>query len=79
LRNSIIFRPDIYYMHPESDKYSFNYQPGRTIEELEEERLIEIQKLSYSERFSRMVVLIRLTKKIKYPKLLAAVENGYTG
>lgn len=66
-------------MNPESNKYSFTYRPGRTVEELEEERLIELLKLPYSERFSRMVVLIRLTKKIKYPKLLTAVENGYTG
>jgi hypothetical protein len=66
-------------MEPESNKYSFNYQPGRTVDQLEEERLIEILKLPYSERFSRMVALIRLTKKIKYPKLLTAVENGYTG
>jgi len=52
-------------MNPESNKYSFTYKPGRTVEELEEERLIELLKLPYSERFSRMVVLIRLANKFK--------------
>jgi hypothetical protein len=66
-------------MQPEINKYSYNYKPGRTADQLEEERLIEILKLPYSERFSRMVALIRLTKKIKYPKLLTAVEHGHSG
>lgn len=66
-------------MEPQSDNYTFNYKPGRTIEQLEEERLMELLKLPYSERFSRMVQLIRLTKKIQYPKILTAAEHGHSG
>lgn len=66
-------------MHPDSKNYTFNYVPGRTVEELEEERLISVLKLPYSERFARMMALIRLTKKIKYPQPLTNPGDGYTG
>jgi hypothetical protein len=45
--------------------YSFTYKPGRTVDELEEERLVQILSLSYEERFRRMMALIRVTQKLK--------------
>ena len=52
-------------MNPEEKKYRFNYKPGRTVEELEQERLIESLKRSPTERFRIMMQLIRISQKTK--------------
>ena len=52
-------------MNPEEKKYRFNYKPGRTVEELEQERLIESLNRTPTERFRIMMQLIRISQKTK--------------
>ena len=52
-------------MNPEEKKYRFNYKPGRTVEELEQERLIESLNRTPTERFRIMMQLIRISQKAK--------------
>jgi hypothetical protein len=49
----------------EGKKYNFDYKPGRTLVELENERLEAALKLSPTERLRKMIQLIRISKKIK--------------
>jgi hypothetical protein len=65
-------------MENEEIQYSYNYVPGRSVEQLEEERLIQHLKLSYEERFQRMIALINLTRKLKISPLTPKVNNGHT-
>ena len=52
-------------MNPEEKKYRFSYKPGRTVEELEQERLIESLNRTPTERFRIMMQLIRISEKTK--------------
>lgn len=44
---------------------NFSYKPGRTVEELENERLLIRLKTSHEERFRKMIALIAVSQKIK--------------
>lgn len=52
-------------MEPKEAIFTYDYRPGRTVEELEQERLLKNLKLSHSERFRKLTALIRLTKSFR--------------
>jgi hypothetical protein len=64
-------------MEAKEPTFSYNYKPGRTVEELEYERLIGNLKLTYTERFRRMTALIRLSRNLKQTK--KANSDGHFG
>jgi hypothetical protein len=64
-------------MEAKEPYFSFNYKPGRTIAELEEERMIGNLKLSHTERFRKLTALIRLSRNLLItPKVKS---NGHAG
>jgi hypothetical protein len=52
-------------MNPEEKKYKFDYQPGRTMVQLEQERFLEAMLRTPEQRFRRMMQLIQITSKLK--------------
>jgi hypothetical protein len=52
-------------MEAKEPSFSYNYKPGRTVEELEMERLIDNLKLSHTERFRKLTTLIRLSRNLQ--------------
>jgi len=44
---------------------NFSYKPGRTIEQLDLERMANQLNTSYTERFRKMITLIKISQKIK--------------
>jgi hypothetical protein len=51
-------------MEAKEPSFSYNYKPGRTVEELEMERLINSLKLTHTERFRKLTTLIRLSRNL---------------
>ena len=47
-----------------------NYEPGRTLDELEKERLLERLGHTPTESFRIMMKLIRISKKMKQGKII---------
>jgi hypothetical protein len=50
-------------------KSKLNYKPNRTIEELDNERLIANLKLTDTERFEKMMQLIKINLMLKKVKI----------
>ncbi|CAN5810095.1 hypothetical protein BH10BAC3_BH10BAC3_20570 [soil metagenome] len=50
-------------MEKDYAKYNFDYKPGRTVEELEQERLLASLNRTPTERFRIMMQLIRISEK----------------
>ncbi len=64
-------------MEAKEPSFSYNYQPGRTVEELESERLINCLKLTHTERFRKLTTLIRLSRNLQLVK--KTESNGHAG
>jgi hypothetical protein len=48
-----------------------NYKPGRTVEEVEHQRLVERLNHTPEERFRIMMKLIRISEKMKKAKIIS--------
>jgi len=53
----------------------FSYKPGRTVEELEEERLRYVLSLTHEQRFRRMMQLIRASQKMKEATIIVKKKD----
>jgi hypothetical protein len=63
-------------MSPDEKQYRFSYKPGRTVEELEHERLSESLQRSPTQRFKIMMALIRISQKARQATAKQKL-NGY--
>ena len=56
-------------MSAELKKYRFDYKPGRTPEQLEQERLDENLKRTPTERFRILMQLIKTSRQMRFAAL----------
>lgn len=56
-------------MNEKTKTYRFDYKPGRTPEQLEEERFLEAMQRTPTERFMILMRLIKISKILRAAKI----------